>query len=97
MCLLSVAMGVRRILPLWLMVVTLRVVGACRHDPSSAPLSSTKLRTMAKALTMRGGTRKDDGPYSFSLTTFSPQGSLGQIEYALNAVSVSVCRDFRLS
>ena len=25
--------------------------------------------------------------YSFSLTTFSPSGKLGQIEYALNAVA----------
>ena len=25
--------------------------------------------------------------YSFSLTTFSPSGKLGQIEYALNAVN----------
>lgn len=29
-----------------------------------------------------------DSEYSFSLTTFSPSGKLGQIEYALNAVSM---------
>jgi 20S proteasome subunit alpha 2 len=31
-----------------------------------------------------------DGSYSFSLTTFSPSGKLGQLEYALNAVTSGV-------
>jgi 20S proteasome subunit alpha 2 len=31
-----------------------------------------------------------DGSYSFSLTTFSPSGKLGQLEHALNAVSAGV-------
>ncbi len=28
--------------------------------------------------------------YNFSLTTFSPSGKLGQIEYALNAVNQGI-------
>lgn len=35
-----------------------------------------------------GGNAKEDGLYSFSLTTFSPRGSLTQIEYAINAAQV---------
>jgi 20S proteasome subunit alpha 2 len=31
-----------------------------------------------------------DGSYSFSLTTFSPSGKLGQLEHALNAVTAGV-------
>lgn len=38
--------------------------------------------------TRGGGSTIDDGPYSFSLTTFSPRGSLNQLEYAMNAASV---------
>lgn len=40
---------------------------------------------------LRGGANggRDDGPYSFSLTTFSPRGSLSQIEYAMNSALVS--------
>ena len=33
---------------------------------------------------------KMDGNYSFSLTTFSPSGKLGQLEHALNAVTAGV-------
>lgn len=41
------------------------------------------------AWAIRGGAiSRDDTPYSFSLTTFSPRGSLTQIEYASNAVLV---------
>lgn len=47
------------------------------------------METTTATLKIRGGASGDDTPYSFSLTTFSPQGSLAQIEYALNAAAVS--------
>lgn len=43
-------------------------------------------------LGIRGGSNgRDDRPYSFSLTTFSPRGSLSQIEHAMNSAQVSRC------
>lgn len=45
---------------------------------------------------VRGGANaREDGPYSFSLTTFSPRGSLTQIEYAINSAQVRVSYHIR--
>lgn len=58
--------------------------------PLTIASSSTSQRWLSgkgAALATRGGAvSRDDVPYSFSLTSFSPRGSLTQIEYASNAV-----------
>lgn len=46
---------------------------------------------MMRASQIRGGAR-DDGRYSFSLTTYSPEGKLNQLEYAMNSALVSAHR-----
>lgn len=48
-----------------------------------------------EGILVRGGANaREDGPYSFSLTTFSPRGSLTQIEYAINSAQVRVPNEF---
>lgn len=53
----------------------------------SAVPSGASGERWAHFLHLRGGASVEKG-YSFSLTTFSPRGSLSQIEYAMNAALV---------
>lgn len=65
--------------------------GSILTTTDARPRETAGCTGMMRVSQIRGGAR-DDGRYSFSLTTYSPDGKLNQLEYAMNSALVSAHR-----